>query len=93
VKVIGRQQRQVEVPGQAQQVLDGLALDVDAVVHDLAVEVLGAEDVPELRRGFDRLAVLALAQPGLDLAAGATGGADQTLAIGCQKLAVDARLK
>src|ERR1039458_7372113 len=93
MKVVGREQRQAEIGGQAQQVLHGLALDIDAMVHDFAVEVLCTQDVTELRRRRDRLAVLTLAKPGLDLAAGTTRRADQTLAVGSQQLPVDARLE
>ncbi len=93
VQVVGREQRKAEVLGQAQQVLHGLALDVDAVVHDLAVEVLRTEDVPELRGRLNRLAVLTLAQPRLDLATGTARGADQALTIGLKQLAVDPRLE
>ena len=54
----------------------------DAVVHDLAVEVLSAEDVTELSGCLDRLTVLTLTQPGLYLAACAARRADETLPVG-----------
>ena len=89
VQVVGREQRQAQILGQPQQILHGLALDVDAVVHDLAVEVLSAEDVAELGGSLDRLAVLALPQPGLDLTTRTSGRADEALAVGRQQLTVD----
>ena len=69
VQVVGRHQRQPEVAGQPQQVLLDPPLDVEAVVHELAVEVLGAEDVAELGGGLARLVVLPEPEPGLHLAA------------------------
>ena len=93
MEVVGRQQRQAEILGQAQQVLHGLALDVDAVIHDLAVEVLRTEDVSELRRSLDSLAVLPLTQPGLYLTASTTSRADQTLPVGRQQLTIDSWLE
>ena len=50
VQVVGRQQRQVEVLRELQQVVLDAALDVEAVVHELAEEVLRAEDVAVVRR-------------------------------------------
>ena len=59
VQVVGGHQGQVELLGQAQQVLGHALLDAQPVVHELAVEVLRAEDVAELRRGLHGLVVLA----------------------------------
>ena len=69
VQVVGRDQRQAELAGQLQQVLLDVPLDAEAVVHQLAVEVLRAEDVAELRGGLDGLLVLPEPEPGLHLAA------------------------
>ena len=50
VQVVGAQQRDAEVLGDGQQRRLGLLLDRQAVIHDLGVEVLLAEDVLEVRR-------------------------------------------
>ena len=92
VQVVGGHERQLQVLGELEQVAGDPLLDPQAVVHELAVVVLGAEDVAELRRGLPRLLVLAQAQAGLHLAGGAAGGGDEALAVGVQQLAVHARL-
>nr|WP_233542636.1 hypothetical protein [Kocuria tytonis] len=92
VQVVGGHQGQVQLPGQAQQVPGDPLLDAQPVVHELAVEVLGPEDVPELRGGLHGLVVLAQPQPGLHLARGAARGGDQPLAVLVQQLPVHAGL-
>ena len=92
VQVVGGHVGQVQLLGQAVQVLLHVAFDVEAVVHDLAVEVLLAEDVAEVAGGLQRLVELAQAQAGLNLAGGAAGGCNQSLRVGLQHLAVHARL-
>jgi hypothetical protein len=62
------------------------------VVHQLEEEVLLAEDVLELRGGRPGLLVVADAQPGLDLAGRAAGGADEPLGVLVQQLAIGTRL-
>ncbi len=91
VQVVGRQERQLQVLGQAHQVLAHPALDLVAVVHQLEEVVLAAEDVPELRRGLDREVVLAQPQPRLDLAGGAACRRDEPLAVLGEQLAVESR--
>ena len=93
VQVVGGDQRDAEVLGQAQQLALGLPLDGDAVVHDLGEEVLLAEEVLELAGGLAGLVVLAEPQPGLDLAADAAGRGDEAVAVQREELAVDARLE
>ena len=68
VQVVGGQQRELQVLGQAQEVGTGAALDLDAVVHELAEEVVRAEDVAVVGGGLARLLVLADLQPAVDLA-------------------------
>ena len=92
VAVVGGHGRQAEVLAQAQEVLTHLALDGDAVVHQLEEEVLLAEDVLEVGGGLARLGVLAEAEPGLDLPRRAPCGGDESLAVALQELAVRARL-
>ena len=93
VQVVRREQRQAKLGGQAQQLLVRLALDRDVVVHDLGVEVLGAEDVAQLGGCVEGLAVLPETQPRVDLAAGAPGRRDQPTGIPRQQLAVDPGLE
>ena len=93
VQVVGRDERDVEVLGEAQQLALGLPLDGDAVVHDLGEEVLLAEQVLELAGGLAGLVVLAEPQPGLDLAADAASGRDEPVGVLGEELAVDARLE
>lgn len=91
VQVVRGHERQAQVLGQPAQVRHDPALDVEAVVHDLAVVVVLAEDVPELGGGRHGLVVLAQAQAGLDLAGGAAGGGDQPRGVLAEQLAVQAR--
>ena len=93
VQVVRRDERQVQPPGQAQEVLLDPPLDVEPVVHELAVVVLGAEDVAVVARGLDRLVPLPEPQPGLHLTRGAAGRRDEPGAVGLQQLAVHARLE
>ncbi len=92
MQVVGGDQGQLEVLRDAQQVVADPPLDVEAVVHQLAVEVAGAEDVAELGGRFERLVVLAEPQVGLHLAGGAAGGGEQAFAVAVQQFAVGARL-
>ena len=52
VQVVGGHVGQVQLLSQAVQVLLHVAFDVEAVVHDLAVEVVLAEDVAEVAGGL-----------------------------------------
>ena len=70
VQVVRAQQRDAEVLGDGQQRRLGLLLDRQAVIHDLGVEVLLAEDVLEVRRRLAGAVLLAGAQPHVDLAQG-----------------------
>ena len=90
VGVVGGQQRGVELLGQAQQVLGDALLDLQAVVHELDVEELLAEDVLQLSGGAQGLIPLAQAQTGLDLRRRATGGTDETGPVAGEQLSVDA---
>lgn len=93
VQIVGGHQRQAEVLGQPQQFTLGLPLDRQAVVHDLGVEVAGAEYVPQLGSGGAGGGILADPQFGLHLAADAPGGADQPTRVGREQLSVDPRLE
>ena len=92
VQVVGRHVGQVQLLGEAVQILLHVAFNVEAVVHDLAVEVVLAEDIAEVARRLNCLIELAQAQARLDLAGGATGGSDQALRVGLQHLTIHARL-
>ena len=81
VQVVGREQGELEVTGDLEQVGPGRPLDRQAVVHQLGVEVAGAEDVPVFRGSRPGLLVLPGLQPAVDLAGHAAGGADQPLAV------------
>ena len=89
--VVGGQQRGVELLGQAQQVLGDALLDLQAVVHELDVEELLAEDVLQLPGGTQGLVPLAQAQAGLDLRRRAAGGTDEAGPVAGEQLSVDAR--
>ena len=91
VQVVGGDERHVELARQPDEVLHGPALDVEAVVHHLAVEVLLAEDVLEVGGRLLGRVVLPEPQPGLDLAGRAPAGGDQALAVAVEQLAVDPR--
>ena len=82
VQVVGRHVGQVQLLGEAVQILLDVAFNVQAVVHDLAVEVILTEDIAEVARRLNCLVELAQAQARLDLAGGATGGSDQALRVG-----------
>src|SRR5690606_40356368 len=62
-----------------EQVVADTALDLQAVLHELEVVVLLAEDVLELGRDRARLLEVADAQPRLHLAAGAARRGDEPL--------------
>ncbi len=91
VQVVGGDQRQVELLGEAQQVLVHAPLDVEPVVHQLGEVVARAEHVAQLGGGLERLVVLAQPEPGLHLAAHAARGGDQAAGVGLQQLAVQPR--
>jgi hypothetical protein len=92
VQVVGAQQRDAEVLRDGQERRPGLLLDRQAVIHDLGVEVLLAEDVLEVRRRLAGAVLLAGAQPHVDLARGAAGRGDEALAVALQQVAVEPRL-
>ena len=91
VGVVGGQQRGPDLLGDAQQILGDALLDLQAVVHELDVEELLAEDVLQLPGDAQGLVPLAQAQAGLDLRGGAAGGADEAARVAREQLAVDAR--
>ncbi len=90
VQVVGGQEGNIHFLGQAQQVGNGPALDIDAMVHNLSEEVLFAEDVLELSRGLFCLVILPETQARLHLATHTTGGGDNTLRVLREQLAVHA---
>ena len=92
VQVVGRDERDRQVLREPDEVLLGPALDLDAVVHELAVEVVRAEDVAELPGRALGLLVLAHAQVGLDLAGRAARRADHVDGVLGEQLLVHARL-
>ena len=92
VQVVGCDEGQVQLLGEAVQILLDVAFNVQAVVHDLAVEVVLAKNIAEFARRLDRLIELAQAQARLNLAGGAAGGGNQALRVGLQHLTVHTRL-
>ena len=62
------------------------------MVHQLDIEVPGAEDLSELRSSRTRLVVGAHSDPGLDLATGATCSADQSLRVSRKEVTIYTRL-
>jgi len=91
VGVVGGQQRGADLLSQAQQVLGDAPFDLQAVVHELDVEELLAEDVLELPGGSQGLVPLAQAQSGLNLRRRAAGGTDEAGSVAGEQLSVDAR--
>ncbi|CAB4851354.1 unannotated protein [freshwater metagenome] len=89
VEIVGGQQWDVEASGDAQEIVAVAALDAEPVVHQLAEVVVLAEDVPEVRGCGERAIVVARLQPAVDLARGASGRADDSLAVGLEQVAVD----
>ena len=93
VRVIGRDERDVEVLREADEVGHHAPLDRQAVVHDLGEVVLLAEDVLELRSGRTSGVVLPQAQTCLHLSRRAAGRRDESLAVRLQQLPIHARLE
>ena len=92
VEVVGDDQRQPRLRGEAQQLLVEAALLRDLVVLQLQVEPVLAQDVRVLAGELaGELPVVHLERLG-DLAAEARGHPDETLAVLREVLAVDARL-
>ena len=92
VEIVGDDQRQPGLRGEAEQLLVEAALLGDAVVLQLEVEAVLAEDVGVLAGELaGELPVVHLERLG-DLAAEAGGHPDQPLAVLGEVLAVDARL-
>jgi hypothetical protein len=92
VQVVGRDRRDSQPLAEAQQVLADAGLDGQAVVHDLEVEAVLAEDVAQLAGHPAGALEVADAQPGLHLAGRAAGGGDQALRVLLKELTVDAGL-
>ncbi|CAB5018723.1 unannotated protein [freshwater metagenome] len=92
MQVVGGEQRQVEGPRYAKEVVAVPALDVEAVIHEFAEEVAGAEDVAEVGGSLQRPVVIVGLQPPVDLAAGAPRGGNQPRPVGLQQLSVKPRL-
>ena len=92
VQVVGRHQRQREVVGQSDEVAGHPGLDVEPVVHELDVEVVGAEDVAQVAGRLAGLVVAADPQPGLHLAGRAAGEGDDALGVLGEDLVVHPRL-
>ncbi len=91
VAVIGGQRRNVQRAADLQQPVADPLLDGQAVVHQLQEVVVGAEDLPPLRRGLQRLALLTEPQPGLHLPGRATGGGDNACGVLGDQLGVHPR--
>ena len=92
VQVVRGQPRQAQLLLEPEEVFLHLLLDADAVVHQLAEEVVAAEDVAVVGRGLAGVGVAVLLQQPLDLAGRAAGGGDDPRAVGLEQLAVHAGL-
>ena len=92
MRVVGDDERERELGRDRAQAVADLALDVQAVIHDLDEEVVRAEDVAVAGGGVDGLPVLAELEPGLHLAGRAAGGGDDAPGVGGEQLAVHPRL-
>ncbi len=93
VRVVGADERDVEIFRELQQVAHDAALDGESVIHDLGEVVLFAEDVLEFGSGGARGVILPEAQAGLDLAGRTPGRRDQTLTVLLEQFTVHARLE
>lgn len=67
VAVIGGKRRNVERASDLEQTVTDPAFDGQPVVHQLKEVVVRSDDLPPLRRGFERLPILAEPQAGLHL--------------------------
>ena len=67
-------------------------LDVDAMVHQLAEEIVAPEDVAIVRGSLLGELVLTLLKQSVDLTARAAGGGNEAGAVGLEQVAVDTRL-
>ena len=92
VRVIGRQQRDVQLPGDVEQATADAQLDVEAVIHQLTEVVLTAEDVLVLTRRPEGLLELAETKARLHLTGRAAGGRDDALGVPADDLAIHAGL-
>ncbi len=92
VGVVGREQRDPEILGQAQQPVAHPRLDVEAVVHQLEEVVVAAQDVLVVGGSLAGRVVVAVAQVHLHLTGRAAGGADKTLGVLGEQLAVGPRV-
>ena len=92
VQVVGRDQRQVQILSDPQQVGAVAGFYVEVVVHEFDIEVVLAQDVAEVSGGGYRAVVLPGPQPHVDLTAGAPGGGDEAFAVPVQQFPVESRL-
>ena len=76
VRVVGGQERDLQVAAQPDEVLAHPGLDVEAVVHQLEEVAVPAEDVLEVPGGLPGGVVVPVPQVDLDLAGRAARGAD-----------------
>ncbi|CFE46862.1 Uncharacterised protein [Mycobacterium tuberculosis] len=91
VAVIGGKRRNVERASDLEQTVTDPAFDGQPVVHQLKEVVVRSDDLPPLRRGFERLPILAEPQAGLHLPRRASGGDDDALGVFGDELGVHAR--
>ena len=91
VRVVGGHEGRVHELGDLEDLLVGASLDVDAVVHDLDVEVLHAENVAKLRGLSHGLVPLPQAQTRLHGTRGAAREHDEALVELAEQLLVGAR--
>src|SRR5699024_263498 len=93
MQVVGCKERDAEILRDVEQLGLNSTFDLKAVIHDLAVEIVFAENVLELCGRGAGLIELAQSQAGVDLTGGATGRCDDTLRVALQELTIEARLE
>src|SRR6188472_1190281 len=92
VQVVGRNQRQLQILRDLEQIGTYSILDGQAVIHELDEVVAGTEEIAELRRAGKRVVVATQSQVGLYLSAGATCACDQSIGVPGKQFAIDPRL-
>ena len=92
VKIIRRDEGEIERAGNLQQVLAESLLDLQAMVHDLAEVIARAENVTEICSRRESAVVVACLEPAVHLAARAAGRADETGAVALKQLSIESRL-
>ncbi|CAB4567401.1 unannotated protein [freshwater metagenome] len=92
VQVVGRNEREVEFLGQSKEVCLDTLLDLEAMIHQLDVEVTLPENIAEFGSCLTSRVVLTESQASLDFATRAARCSDETRREARQQLAIHAGL-